>query len=42
MITQSSEEISIIVGVDNTDFDCAIKVIYERFVRNEMVSAEKA
>jgi aspartate kinase len=42
MITQSSEEISIIVGVDNTDFDRAIKVIYERFVRNEMVSAEKA
>ena len=42
MITQSSEEISIILGVDNTDFERAIKVIYERFVRNEMVSAEKA
>ena len=42
MITQSSEEISIILGVDNTDFERAIQVIYERFVRNEMVSAEKA
>ncbi|MGI6229329.1 MAG: aspartate kinase [Tractidigestivibacter sp.] len=41
MITQSSEEISIIVGVDNADFDRAIQVIYERFVRNEMVSTGK-
>lgn len=40
MITQSSEEISIIVGVDNSDFERAIKVIYEGFVRNEMVSAQ--
>lgn len=38
MITQSSEEISIIVGVDNADFDRTIRVIYERFVRDEMVS----
>ena len=33
MITQSSEEISIIMGVDNSDFERAIKVIYEGFVR---------
>lgn len=38
MITQSSEEISIIVGVDNTDFDRTIGVIYNGFVRDEMVS----
>ena len=38
MITQSSQEISIIVGVDEADFERAISVIYERFVRNEMVS----
>ena len=37
MITQSPEEISIIVGVDNADFDRTISVIYERFVRDEMV-----
>ena len=38
MITQSSQEISIIVGVDEADFERAISVIYERFVRNEMVN----
>ena len=38
MITQSSEEISIIVGVDNSDFDRTIGVIYNGFVRDEMVS----
>ncbi len=38
LITQSSQEISIIVGVDNDDFEKAIKVIYDRFVANEMVS----
>ena len=38
MITQSSQEISIIVGVDESDFERAISVIYERFVRNEMVT----
>ena len=38
MITQSSEEISIIVGVDNADFDRTIGVIYNGFVRDEMVS----
>lgn len=37
MITQSSQEISIIVGVNNDDFDKAINVIYERFVSSEMV-----
>ncbi len=31
MITQSSQEISIILGVQNEDFERAIKVIYERF-----------
>jgi aspartate kinase len=31
MITQSSQEISIILGVNNTDFERAIKVIYDTF-----------
>ena len=38
MITQSSQEISIIVGVNNEDFERAISVIYKRFVADEMVS----
>ena len=38
MITQSSQEISIIVGVNNDDFERAISVIYKRFVADEMVS----
>ena len=42
MITQSSEEISIIMGVDNADFERAIKVIYEGFVRDEMVTSPHA
>ena len=37
MITQSSQEISIIVGVHNDDFEKAIRVIYDRFVENEVV-----
>ena len=37
MITQSSQEISIIVGVNNDDFEKAINVIYDKFVKNEMV-----
>ncbi len=37
MITQSSQEISIIMGVNNTDFDHAINVIYNSFVEGEMV-----
>lgn len=36
MITQSSQEISIILGVNNEDFERAINVIYDRFVENEM------
>ena len=39
MITQSSQEISIIMGVNNEDFERAIKVIYDRFVADEMVCA---
>ena len=39
MITQSSQEISIIMGVENDDFERAIQVIYDRFVRDEMVTA---
>ena len=38
MITQSSQEISIIMGVNNEDFDRAVQVIYDRFVRDEMVT----
>lgn len=37
MITQSSQEISIIMGVNNEDFERAINVIYEAFVNSEMV-----
>ena len=37
MITQSSQEISIIMGVNNSDFERAIKVIYQTFVDSEMV-----
>lgn len=39
MITQSSQEISIIMGVNNVDFDRAVRCIYDRFVRNELVAA---
>ena len=37
MITQSSQEISIIMGVNNEDFERAINVIYSAFVNSEMV-----
>lgn len=37
MITQSSQEISIIVGVNNEDFERAINVIYDKFVADEVV-----
>ena len=37
MITQSSQEISIILGVADTDFDRAINVIYDTFVKNEVL-----
>ncbi len=38
MITQSSQEISIILGVQNEDFERAIKVIYERFGSAEVIN----
>ena len=41
MITQSSLEISIILGVNNSDFDRAIRVIYDKFVAGEMVGADE-
>ncbi|MGE9910566.1 aspartate kinase [Atopobiaceae bacterium SGI.236] len=41
MITQSSQEISIIMGVNNSDFDRAIRVIYDKFVASEMVGADE-
>ena len=37
MITQSSQEISIIMGVTNSDFERAINVIYQSFVDSEMI-----
>ena len=37
MITQSSQEISIIMGVNNEDFERAIKAIYDKFVGQELV-----
>jgi aspartate kinase len=37
MITQSSQEITIIMGVDEDDFEDAIRVIYDKMVRDEMV-----
>ena len=37
MITQSSQEISIILGVNNVDFERAITCIYDKFVEGEMV-----
>ncbi|OFK23994.1 aspartate kinase [Olsenella sp. HMSC062G07] len=37
MITQSSQEISIIMGVSNADFERAIRCIYDNFVDTEMV-----
>lgn len=38
MITQSSQEISIIVGVQNEDFEKAIHVIYDHFGNAEVIS----
>ena len=35
MIAQGSEEISIIVGVDNKDFDRTIRILYDGFMRKE-------
>lgn len=33
MITQGPEELNIIVGVDNKDFEKAIRVLYNSFVK---------
>jgi len=33
MIDQGSSELNIIVGVDNSNFDEAVRAIYHRFVR---------
>ena len=33
MIDQGSSEFSIIVGVEEHDFDCALKAIYNEFVK---------
>ncbi|MBQ9691202.1 MAG: ACT domain-containing protein, partial [Eggerthellaceae bacterium] len=35
MITQGSEELDIIVGVKESDFDEAIKVIYDAFIDSD-------
>lgn len=35
MIAQGSDEINIIVGVDNKDFETTIRVIYDTFVKQE-------
>ena len=37
MITQSSQEISIILGVNNDDFERAIRVMYDGFAAHEKV-----
>ena len=33
MISQGPEELNIIVGVDNADFEKTVRVLYESFVR---------
>lgn len=35
MITQSSQEINIIIGVSNEDFERTVRVVYEAFVKDE-------
>ena len=35
VINQSSDELSIIVGVENRDFEKAIRCIYDKFIKNE-------
>ena len=40
MITQSSQEISIIMGVNEDDFEKGIRVIYDRLVASEMVEVK--
>ncbi len=41
MISQSSQEITIILGVAEEDFEQAIRVIYDKMVRDEMVSVSQ-
>ncbi len=41
MISQSSQEITIILGVAEVDFERAIRVIYDKMVRDEMVSVSE-
>lgn len=38
MITQGPQELNIIFGVDNKDFDSAIRVLYNSFVKKEILS----
>ena len=33
MIDQGSSELNIIIGVDNTDFETAVRAIYDIFVK---------
>ena len=33
LIAQGTDEISIIVGVSNSDYESTIKTLYERFIR---------
>lgn len=35
MITQEPEELNIVVGVNNSDFEKTIQVIYESFVKQQ-------
>ena len=35
MIAQGSDEINIIVGVENKDFERAISIIYDNFIEEE-------
>ena len=42
MISQSSQEITIILGVAEKDFEDAIRVIYDKMVRDEMVGVSAA
>ena len=35
VISQSADELSIVVGVENKDFEKAIKCIYDRFIKEE-------
>ena len=38
MITQGPEELNIIVGVEEKDFEQAIRVLYHSFVKENVVS----